>query len=331
MTRLLTIAVVGLMWTLPSMAGEPVLLPDFTPATTSDFSLAALLQQVTEDGLARSGHVVLVDDVVESVIGSDTLDACYDEPACPGVALGKLPARFGVVVRVRQDSGRVFGDLRIYEQTGSDPIEETTIEVVSGEEDKFGREIADRVNDLAMVMGPANANDVLSAAKLIASHQAREAAGNATTADPDAVVVVRKSRDGSGSSNRTGDTGGQNRTGGPGERSDGGSGGNEQGAGTASGTGSVSSGPAKPTTPEGKLNAAFDDTGFQERHLVGVKDHFLDSDADIRDWNAKNTPHAGRAILEVRGGLGLGDVDRIAHVRNTFDEDGTESAWFQEG
>jgi len=185
--------------TLPAAAGEPVLLPDFTPATTSDFSLAALLQQVTEEGLARSGHVVLLDDAVATVVGDDALTACFDDPDCPQTALGMLPARFGVVVRVRREGDRVFGDVRLYEQTGTDPLESQTYEVEPGDEAAFGRKIADLINDLAVVMGPAEADDLLAAAKLISAAQARAEGGGTRpvdpNADPDAVVVVRRPLD----------------------------------------------------------------------------------------------------------------------------------------
>ncbi len=89
--------------------------------------------------------------------------------------------------------------------------------------------------------------------------------------------------------------------------------------------------PTEPLSDEARIEQALADTDLTERHLVGVRQHFLDSGLDVRDWLYQQTPHAGRTIIEVRGGFGIGDTDRIAYVRTFVDPDGTQRQWFQEG
>lgn len=292
-------AVVGLLCSVSALAGEPVLVPDFTPGTVSDFSLAALLQQNTREALAKAGHVVLTNDVVEPIVG-DTLDACADDPACPSDALGRLPARFGVVVRVRREGDAVFADVELFEQTGDAPIESRTFEIEGGNEALFGRDVADLIDNMAKVMGPAEAGALISAAKLITAWEAKQEAGDSVEEPVDAQPEVPA--DGA------------------------------TGTDPVVATPPVTDGPADPAaplTPEARVDQALDETDFAARHLVGVKQHFVDSELDIRDWAVRATPHAGRVIIEVRGGIGIGDVDRLATVHTTVTGD-SQVRWFQE-
>ena len=287
----------------PAMAGEPVLLPDFTPGTVSEFTLAALLQEQTETALAKGGHVVLLDDMVLNLVGP-TLDGCADLPGCPREALGKVPARFGVVVRVRRDGAKVFADVALFEKTGDRPLEERTFEVVGGQEAEFGRAVADMIDDLAGVMGPADASDLIAAARLVSDYPSGGSKPSPNEREPVPETPSEKQP-----------------------------------------TNPTSAPPlpppdppppdptAKPELPlsdDAKVEAALADTEYTERNLVGVRRSFLESGMDVRDWAYKQTPHAGRAIIEVRGGLGIGDVDRIAHVRTTV-TGGQQEQWFQEG
>jgi len=271
--------VVGLALLVPSAAraGEPIVLPDFTPASTSDFSLASLLHQATASMLSRSGHIVLSAEVVEPVVGG--MVACADDPGCPQTQLGQLPARFAVVVGVRRTDDKIFADIQLFERTSSAAIERRTVRVVDGNEDQLGRDIADMVQELAQVMGPADGSQLIAAARLIAQAEA---------ADAEPSEPERPARDR----------------------------------------------PAKPEplSAEARIEQALQDSDLTERHLVGVRDHFVDSGLDIRDWVYEYTPHAGRTIIEVRAGYGIGDTDRIAYVRTTVPAGGGEQArWFREG
>lgn len=294
----LALGLTGLLLAAPAAAGEPILLPDFTPGTTSEFGLAAMLQERTEEALSRAGHVVLLGEMVEPVVG-DPLDACADTAGCPTLALGKLPARFGVVVTVRREADQVFADVALYEQSGRDPVEKRTVEIVGGREGEFGRLVSDLVDELAKVMGPADATALIAAAKIVAAWEDGEQAptgGNRSAVDPKDAPEVEPDPD-------------------PADPKD---------------DPETLPEPELPTTPEGRMERALSEGPYQEKHLVGVRQQALESDLDLRDWMFRRTPHGGRTIVEVRGGIGVGDTDRIAYVRTTVTGDGQEQ-WFREG
>jgi len=325
-TRPHAIAAIGLFLVGASLggvahAGEPVLLPDFTPGTVSEFGLASILQQTTEVALARAGHVVLRTEVVKPVVDGDNLATCFDSATCPHRALGQLPARFGIVVRVRRDGPKVFADVRLYEQTGRDPLASETFEVIPGSEDELGRKIADLIDEMAKVMGPADARDLIDAAKLITRWEERTDGEGEPDQDPDGVAQTPV--DGDPDGDAIDDP--------------------EQGPYPDPGLAPdpvapvlpdpppdpIVQEPIDPSTPEG-MERALQDTPYAERHLVGVRDNFIESGLDVRTWAARRTPHAGRAIIEIRGGLSIGDVDRLAQVRTTITAEGQEK-WFREG
>jgi len=78
--------------------------------------------------------------------------------------------------------------------------------------------------------------------------------------------------------------------------------------------------------PTGKLP-----DGVAPRHLVGSKRHFEKLGVDARDWMYRAMPHAGRFTMEIRGGIGSGDVDRAADVRVIVENGGQVVDWYREG
>ncbi len=71
--------------------------------------------------------------------------------------------------------------------------------------------------------------------------------------------------------------------------------------------------------------------GVQPRHLVGAKKSYEASGLDARDWIFRETPHGGRVVVDIRVGLGMGDVDREADTRVELRGATTTSQWYQEG
>lgn len=70
--------------------------------------------------------------------------------------------------------------------------------------------------------------------------------------------------------------------------------------------------------------------GLSPRHLIGCRSSFEAADGPPLEWLFQNTPHAGRLIVEVRGGYALGDTQRQADVRVYLDGDEVVGDWFQE-
>jgi hypothetical protein len=62
----------------------------------------------------------------------------------------------------------------------------------------------------------------------------------------------------------------------------------------------------------------------------GAEEHLQKSGLDPRDWVYKVSPHAGRVIIEIRGGVGNGDVDRVADLRIGISDGEQISSWYQE-
>jgi hypothetical protein len=71
--------------------------------------------------------------------------------------------------------------------------------------------------------------------------------------------------------------------------------------------------------------------GVAPRHLKGSEGHFQKSGLDARDWIYRAMPHAGRFTMELRGGMGIGDVDRFADVRVVRRSGAQVDQWFREG
>lgn len=274
----------------PAQAGEPILVPEFTPELISDLIFASLIRQSAEEALNRAGHVVLNENAVSPVVGAGSMDGCYDVEGCPTAQLKQLPARIAVVVRIRRVGPQVEADIRVYEQTGDAPLQESVFPIGEGDGEALGRHISDLVEELVDLMGPADARDLIAAAKLVndAETRAQEPPPVETTPETVSTPTVTDPP--------------------------------------------VTRPPIRPpdlTTPLG-LRRALEGTPYRERHLTGAKQHFIDSGRDIRSWAARNSPHAGRVFVELRGGLGVGDVSRVAQVRTALRSDGSD-IWFREG
>ncbi|MBT3220151.1 MAG: hypothetical protein HN348_13770 [Proteobacteria bacterium] len=81
----------------------------------------------------------------------------------------------------------------------------------------------------------------------------------------------------------------------------------------------------------GPLSDLLQDTGIKPRHVLGSEKHLRKLQKDPRDWLFAASPHAGRFTVEVRVGVGIGDVDRHADVRVDLEDTVQTSDWFQEG
>lgn len=269
----------------PALAGEPVVFPDITPGTTSEFALAFMLQEKVQEALQAEGHVVLTQAAVEPVVG-DAMNACADVPGCPFAPLQQLPANLAVVVRIVREGEGLYGEVSVFNSADTAAIETRNILIEPGQEDSFATEVAHLTTDILTLQQPSNAEDIVEAVKLVETARwagvAEEAEATTTVTPPPAPPPADPV--------------------------------------------------AEPILVDATLEEILEDTGVRPRHLAGSRAHFENTELDPRDWLYKSTPHAGRVVIEVRGGIGLGDVDRAADVRVVTDADGSPtSEWFQEG
>ena len=277
----------GLLLASPADAGEPVFLPDFTPATTSEFAVAFMLRDQVVQALEAQGHVILGSEQVAPVVG-DTA-GCAELPSCPVAQLPQLPTRVGIVVTVERHEGAVRGCLEVYSQGDAEPVVQRKLPVRGGHEALFAEQVAVALDEVVSHLGPSPASDLVAAVKLIDA-AAATSAESGPGPDPDPEPDPEPDPD-------------------PGPDT------------------SDAPRPAPPGADQ-ELVELLRDTGLEPRHLKGAEGHFRRSELDVRDWVFAQTPHAGRLVFEVRGGMGFGDTDRVADVRYNV---GNEAGWFQEG
>lgn len=269
----------------PAFAGEPLLVPDFTPGTTSEFSLAFMLQEAVNTALTEDGHVVLTSDRVAAKVGG--LDACADTEGCPYDALQRLPARLAVVVRVERREGTVVAEVELFDNTAPTPMDTRTVRVDSGREAGFAGMVVAMVDAAIEDLGPGPAGNLSAARALLASAPAPVA----TTPKPVPTKVVPPPV--------------------------------------------VETPVETPTPPGGTVAERLAKADLEPRHIVGVKKSFETTELTPLAWLYSKTPHSGRLIVEIRGGLGIGDTDRHADLRvaleNTDDGLVQVADWYQEG
>jgi hypothetical protein len=70
--------------------------------------------------------------------------------------------------------------------------------------------------------------------------------------------------------------------------------------------------------------------GVHKRHLVGARKNYEKAGIDARDWLYREMPHGGRVAVDVRVGLGLGDIDRVADSRVELRGTTITSEWYQD-
>src|SRR5688572_15374657 len=99
----------------PAAAGEPVLLPDITPGSTTDFAVAYMLQERVELEIERAGHIVLTSEAARPVVG-DALDQCADVAGCPYAALQQLPANIAVVIRISRAEANIQAQVSTFDK-----------------------------------------------------------------------------------------------------------------------------------------------------------------------------------------------------------------------
>jgi hypothetical protein len=90
--------------------------------------------------------------------------------------------------------------------------------------------------------------------------------------------------------------------------------------------------PSLPVAPPDSFESRLERARLSARHVAGVEKQFQRTTRPPLEWYRRNSPHAGRTIAEIRGGYGIGDVDRAADVSVDLENSGDQvSQWFQEG
>jgi len=155
----------------PAAAGEPVLLPDITPGSTTDFAVAYMLQERVELEIERAGHIVLTSEAARPVVG-DALDQCADVAGCPYAALQQLPANIAVVIRISRAEANIQAQVSTFDRGSTGALETRHYLIEPGAEDAFAREVSTLVGDTLSLRSPATADQVREAVRLIEGSEA---------------------------------------------------------------------------------------------------------------------------------------------------------------
>jgi len=279
----------------PALAAEPLLVPEFTPASPSDFALAGMLGGQVRDRLLADGHIVLTEEVVAPVVGA-ALEGCANRPGCPADVLPRLPARLAVVTLIgRTPDGGLIGYVRLFVGADERPALARDLPILPGQEGLFVDQVSAAVRELLGMVGPSADPVIMAAARLISG----QGLPNATAPRPVAPPAPNEDLDSL----------------------------------TPEDLDPAPVGPPPPGTLDSRpLTDILANTGIMPRHVLGSEQSLRKSGVDPRDWVYRNSPHAGRLTVDVQAGLGIGDIERSADLRATLDAEGNQvESWYQEG
>jgi hypothetical protein len=285
-------------------AAEPLLVPEFTPASPAEFALAGMLGAQVRDRLLADGHIVLTEEVVAPVVGQ-ALQNCAARPGCPSDVLPRLPARLAVVTLVgRAPDGQLVGYVRLFVGADPRPMLGRDLPIAPGQEYQFADQVSAAVRELLGMVGPSPDAVLMAAARLISGQGLTSAVPPRPAPTPVAPPVAPREDLDAPEPGRPAPVS-QTRL-------------------PASNTTGV--------TDNRPLPEILGDTGVMPRHVAGSQKSLRNAGVDPRDWVYKNSPHAGRLAFDVQAGLGIGDVERSADLRATLDIDGNQTErWYQEG
>nr|MBA2320832.1 hypothetical protein [Deltaproteobacteria bacterium] len=137
-----------------AFAAEPLLVPEFTPASPGDFALAGMLGGQVRDRLLADGHIVLTEEIVSPIIGTE-LQNCAARPGCPSDVLPRLPARLAVVTLVgRGSDGGLVGYVRLFVGADPRPALGRDLAILPGQEELFVDQVSAAVRELLAMVPP---------------------------------------------------------------------------------------------------------------------------------------------------------------------------------
>jgi len=259
--------------------GEPVLIPDFTPVSVSEFITAFELQDVVYEELRHQGFTVLTSSTVRTIVG-EGFTSCADVPDCPRGPLMNLPARLAVVVSVGRTQGELYGSVEIHHLASAEPVWWVDIPIDPDRLERFGIEVALGLLDVQADLPPMAPELVAAGEQLVAS---------APTVDDEELNLPDDPFEDE-----------------PDEEPE-----------------QVSEAAPHPD-PDDRWS-------LDERYYRGSRKGYAKSPWSGDAWVRSTRTHSGRVIIEVRGGVVYGAVNRQAEVLAEPADDGTfEFTWYQE-
>lgn len=287
-------------------AAEPIFVSAFTHSAPDDAEVTAKVQALVEERLLADGHIVLDAEVIAGVVGAAAIEGCPDNPGCPLSILPQIPARIAVVARMDRLGEALVGHIELYEASFPEAFKELDVPIAGDNEHLFAAEVSRTTEALIKAVGPGPEADQIAAAALISGQPAPTPAPTPASASaapqPTSPAPAPGAAPGAGVPATV-----------------------PRGTSTAPRRGDGS------TPHTAPIEEIIEGTGVARRHLVGSEQHFLQSGLDPRDYMYRAMPHAGRLVLEFRGGLGIGDIDRVADLRVETRDGVQTNGWYREG
>lgn len=142
-----------------ALAGD-VLLPSFTPQTTSDFALADRFTEATLDAMRGADVDAVPPDKVLDRVG-DVADGCAEEPRCTPALFDQFPdARIAVVGSVTWAGNDVAARVRFYSADDSSPIEVLSVTIPEDQLPGFADQVAFFAKEMVGLVPPRSHNEV---------------------------------------------------------------------------------------------------------------------------------------------------------------------------
>ena len=342
-----------------AQAAEPIFVPSFAYTDPSDFQAAVMMEGMVSDRLLQDGHIVLTNDVVYPVVGSELIANCSARPDCPQAVLPQLPTKVAVVTRLDRMGSNLVGHVELYEQSSPNPIQVLDVPIVPGNEHLFVNEVSEATAQLLAQIQPSNEAVLMAAARLIAGQPPAAPVPTAPAPAPmapapmapapvapapvapapmvpapvaPAPMVPAPVAPAPMAPAPVAPAPMAPAPVAPAPV-----------APAPMAPAPVASTPAAPATPqfqprrydgstphEGPLAPILEGTGVYPRHMVGLEENFRKSGLDPRDWLYKSMSHSGRLTVEIRAGIGIGDTDRYAAMRvETVDAQQTNSTFIE--
>jgi hypothetical protein len=137
----------------PRAAAADILIPEATPESLDDFSVAYMVYDLVATELNSGMFRVDDADRIRAWAGKDA-DACFDVPECPGNLWGRTDARLAVVMGVGHTDAGLSITVRFYDPDHTDPIREMQDVVPAGAELAFAKDVVMAVNETIVTIPP---------------------------------------------------------------------------------------------------------------------------------------------------------------------------------
>jgi hypothetical protein len=338
-----------------SFSGEPLYVPDYTAVSPEEVTVARKLQPGLLTRLGESGFIVLDGAVAGTVVN------CALEASCPGESLRTLPSRLALVVSIASRNGTLSARVQVYDRGDPLPVDDYAVTIEAGHEGAFFDQVVRGLRDVLRLGHSAPAAMIEQAEALtVGSRQDdpivvlldeegvmdEEGPINIVPAAPldlDFSDEEQAITPAAAMAIDLGDSGPKRfelnedelqvapAPVPPAPAPD------PLPVTPASAPTPLPVTPAPAPTPlrtldrsEMTIDEILQDTGVELKHVNGAEKHLKASGLDPRDWVYKFTPHAGRVVVEVRGGVANGDVDRAADLRIALVDGEQVSSWYQE-